>query len=213
MKIEYYGHSCFRLIADDGFSIVCDPFGAIGLPLPRLSADLITISHAHYDHNNASAVDAPEVLDRAGEYERGGVSIRAFPAFHDDAMGRKRGSVLIFEFLIDGLKICHLGDLGEAPSRRLLAQIGKPDVLLIPVGGNYTIDAGTAHTYICLIDPAFTIPMHYALPGSTVDIDPPEAFLSRFPREEIRFAHCNHCEFPPQGTTANIIVLDAGKGI
>ncbi len=180
MQIDYIGHSCFALESGAGLRIVTDPFGDVGLPLPPLSADILTVSHGHYDHNNVSAVAHDKLFDRAGKYEYGGATIEAFRSMHDDVHGAKRGENLIFSFELDGMRIVHLGDCGMR-AEELPAGL-SPDILLIPVGGNYTIDAREAMRYIAALSPGIVIPMHYRVDGLRVDIDGVEKFL-KFAKE------------------------------
>ncbi len=178
MKIQYLGHSSFLLAFEGGTRIVTDPFGDVGIPMPHVAADAVTVSHAHYDHNNVSAISSPLVLQRAGEYEVGGVRIEAVRRFHDDAGGRKRGETLVFRFEGEGLTLLHFGDIGEPCTKELAASFGKADVVFLPVGGNYTIDARGAKSYAEAFYPAAVIPMHYKVKGLTVDIAGAEPFLA-----------------------------------
>ncbi len=181
MKLEYYGHSCFRMTFASGTRIVTDPYGEIGFAPLRTEADIVTVSHGHYDHCNVAAVGgSPIVLSSPISCERGGVSITATSCFHDDAHGAKRGKNLIFRFRADGLDICHLGDLGEPANARIIEELRGVDVLLIPVGGHYTIDAKEAKEYIRGIAPKLVIPMHYYTDGLQVDIAGLQPFLSLF---------------------------------
>lgn len=178
MKIQYIGHSCFLLQASDGTSIVTDPYGDVGLPFPRISAAAVTVSHGHYDHCNVEAVGGhPRVFSEAGKFSVGNISIEASESFHDDVKGTKRGKNLIFSFLIDGVRVCHMGDIGQKFDFSFVNGITKPDVLLIPVGGNYTIDGEEAAKYVDALDPAVVIPMHYHVRGLTVDIEDERRFL------------------------------------
>ena len=162
MKIRYLGHSCFMLTESTGTTIVTDPYGAIGYKMPSVKADAVTVSHGHYDHNNVGAVKgSPVIFDEEGTYEIGGVDVTAIKSYHDDENGERRGDNLIFKFRMDGLEICHLGDLGEECSSALIEMLLPVHVLLIPVGGNYTIDAEQAKEYVDRIMPAIVIPMHY----------------------------------------------------
>ncbi len=177
MKINYIGHSCF-LLKNGSTSLVTDPFGDVGLPFPRLECDVVTVSHGHYDHCNVRAlVGEPAVFSRAGKFSVAGTEISAVESFHDDAGGTKRGNNLIFSFFMDGVRVCHLGDLGQKMDEGILQKIGKPDVLLIPVGGNYTIDGDEAAKYVKAISPAVVIPMHYHVKGLKVDIGDETRFL------------------------------------
>ncbi|HIX08600.1 MAG TPA: MBL fold metallo-hydrolase [Firmicutes bacterium] len=186
MKIRYLGHSCFVLTESTGTTIVTDPYGEIGYRMPSVKADAVTVSHGHYDHNNVGAVEGnPVVFDEEGTYEIGGVDITAIKSFHDDDNGAKRGENLIFKFRMDGLEICHLGDLGEECSSALIETLLPVHVLLIPVGGNYTIDAEQAKEYVDRIMPAIVIPMHYKTKGLNIDVDKVDDFADKFDTEEV----------------------------
>lgn len=185
MKIEYLGHSCFKLTESTGVSVVCDPYSCeIGFKMPKVSADAVTISHHHFDHDcldNFS--NTPVVIDSEGSFDLHGVKINAIKSFHDDAQGKKRGENLIFKFVMDGITVCHLGDLGESCSGRLIEKISTVDVLLIPVGGNYTIDAPTAREYVDKIKPQIVIPMHYRTEDSKIDVSGIDGFLKLFHKD------------------------------
>ncbi len=186
MKLEYYGHSCFRLTFPSGTRIVTDPYGQIGYSLPPIGAEVVTVSHGHYDHCNVGAVSgSPAVLSAPVSREIGGVRISAVSSFHDEVGGAKRGKNLIFRFQADGLEVCHLGDLGEPIDARLTEALRSADVLLIPVGGHYTIDGAEAGRYVESLAPKIAVPMHYYTPGLQVDIKGVERFLSRFGAEQV----------------------------
>ena len=186
MRIRYLGHSCFALTESTGTTIVTDPYGAIGYQMPPVKADAVTVSHGHYDHNNVRAVKGnPTVIDEEGTYEVGGVDITAIKSYHDKASGAERGENLIFKFRMDGLEICHLGDLGEECSSALIETLLPVHVLMIPVGGNYTIDAEQAKEYVDRIMPAIVIPMHYKTKGLTIDVDKVDAFTDLFDADEV----------------------------
>lgn len=186
MKIRYLGHSCFQLTESTGTSIVTDPYGDVGFDLPRVSADVVTVSHSHYDHCNADAVDGKQiVLSEEGNYEIGGVHITAIKCSHDDENGKKRGSNLIFKFRMDGIEICHLGDIGEECSSALLEALLPVHVLLVPVGGNYTIDAEQAKEYVDRIMPSVVIPMHYKTKGLELDIEKVDEFTDLFDDDDV----------------------------
>ena len=178
MKINYIGHSCFLFRGSNGTSLLTDPYGDVGLSFPRVFCDIVTVSHGHYDHCNTEAVGGePIILSKPGRFSVCGVDLEAKESFHDDVNGAKRGRNLIFSFILDGVKVCHLGDLGQNADADMLRRIGKPDVLLIPVGGNYTIDGAEAAKYVASLRPAVVIPMHYHVKGLTVDICDETAFL------------------------------------
>ncbi len=185
MKIVYYGHSCFSLQSGAGISVLTDPYGDVGFLLPHITSDAVTVSHGHYDHCNISAVEYSALFDHAGKYEFGGMEISAQRRWHDEVHGAKRGENLIFSYLIDGIRIVHLGDCGMRAEE--LPEDLSPDVLLIPVGGNYTIDAEEALRYIMRLSPKIVVPMHYRVEGLTVDIEGVERFIrlaaKKFPIE------------------------------
>lgn len=185
MKIEYLGHSCFKLTESTGTSIVCDPFSpSVGYDFPEVQADAVTVSHGHYDHNNINAVKGTStVIDKEGSYTLPGVDIDAIKSFHDEHNGSDRGGNLIFKFRMDGIDVCHLGDLGEECSSGLIDQLLPVNVLLIPVGGNYTIDAEMAKEYVDRIMPDVVIPMHYRQKGCKIDIDKVDEFIDLFDEE------------------------------
>ncbi|MFH2118547.1 MAG: MBL fold metallo-hydrolase [Candidatus Paceibacterota bacterium] len=167
MTITYHGHSCFKLRGKNG-SVVTDPYSdSVGFSLPSLSADIVTISHDHTDHNQANKVSGtarrqkPFIINHLGEYEVGGVSVFGVKSYHDGALGEERGLNSIFTIAIDGIRICHLGDLGHELSEKEINAIGNVDVLLVPVGGVFTINAKQAVTVTRAIEPSFVIPMHY----------------------------------------------------
>lgn len=181
MIITWHGHSCFKIVNQGGhLTIITDPFDKkIGLNPPRVSADIVTVSHDHYDHNNVKIIgDNPFVINSPGEYEIKGVRINGCLSFHDTDEGKERGINNIYLIEIDKIRICHLGDLGqEKLTDKQLEAIGQVDILMIPVGGNYTIGAGQAAKISKQLEPYLIIPMHYKLPGLKIDLDDLEEFL------------------------------------
>lgn len=182
MKIKYLGHSCFLLEESTGTAVVCDPFSdKIGYEMPSVSADAVTVSHHHYDHDAIANVKGnPVILDKEQGYELDGVVINAIKSYHDNDLGEKRGENVIFKFRMDGLDVCHLGDLGEDCTPELIEAILPVNVLLIPVGGTYTIDGAMAKEYVDRIMPDVVIPMHYRTKGCNLDIDKVDPFISEF---------------------------------
>ncbi len=186
MKIEYLGHSCFKLTESTGTSVVCDPYGDVGYVMPQVCADAVTVSHRHYDHDNTAAVGGnPTVIDAENVRSLPGVEISAVKSFHDGQRGKTRGENVIFKFRMDGIDVCHLGDLGEACTAELIDSILPVNVLLIPVVGNYTIDAEMAKEYVDRIMPDIVIPMHYRTKGCNLDIDKAEKFLCLFDGDNV----------------------------
>lgn len=216
MKIKYLGHSSFLLTESTGTAVVTDPYGeAVGFAMPEVSADAVTVSHHHFDHDNVQSVKGnPVVLDKEQGYELPGVIINAVKSFHDDQKGALRGENVIFKFRMDGLDVCHLGDLGEECSPELIEAILPVNVLLIPVGGNYTIDAAMAKEYVDRLMPDVVIPMHYRTKGCAIDIDKVDGFVSLFEDEgaEIEEAEgeIELSRDDVDGETTRIIVMNRG---
>ena len=163
MKIKWLGHASFLITSNDGTRIITDPYKPGG-PLEygeiKESADIVTVSHEHGDHNNAAAVGGnPEVVK--GTTEVKGIKFSGTATYHDESGGKERGNNTIFCFEVDGVRVCHLGDLGHPLGNKEAAEVGMVDVLLIPVGGNYTIDAKVATEVCRQLAPKVIIPMHY----------------------------------------------------
>ena len=187
MKITYLGHACFQITASNGTTIITDPYTRVGYELPLgLSADLVTVSHGHFDHNYLDGVKTSQVITEQGEYLFNGIKIVAKNSFHDEKQGALRGKNLLFCFEVDGIRICHLGDLGEACRADILEKIGEVDLLLIPVGGTYTIDAVQAKEYVEKCQPCVAIPMHFRPQDGTLDIAPISQFLDLFDAENVK---------------------------
>ncbi|MFA6981420.1 MAG: MBL fold metallo-hydrolase [Patescibacteria group bacterium] len=181
MDITFIGHSCFQIRGKE-CTLVVDPYDPkhVGYNLPKLNADAVLVTHHHPDHDNAAGVyNTRIVIDGPGEYEVNGVTILGYKTFHDTKNGAERGDNTIFLIDVEGLNILHLGDLGHDLPDEVLSELPGIDVLLIPVGGNYTIDAQTASKVISSIEPNFVVPMHYATPDLKFekDLEPLEKFL------------------------------------
>ncbi len=183
MDITYLGHSSFR-IKTKSATIVTDPFNPdmVGIKLSPVEADIVTVSHEHEDHAFVQKVTGvKKVIQGPGEYEVSGVSIMGFPSFHDTKEGGERGKNTIYVYEAEGLRLAHLGDLGHELSDELVSQMGTIDILMIPVGGVYTIGSKEATLVESKIDPYFVLPMHYKVAGlalgSADKMEPVEAFL------------------------------------
>ncbi|MDD4796686.1 MAG: MBL fold metallo-hydrolase [Eubacteriales bacterium] len=176
MKITWLGHAKVVLAAAEA-TVLIDPFDAsVGYPMDTPSADIVAISHSHHDHNDISSVPGtPEIINQPGKYRMDGVKIKAFSSFHDGQGGAQRGNNLIFVVEMDGLRICHLGDLGHLPDEELLPSLMNIDVMFVPVGGRYTIDAAEAVKLIAAARPRIAIAMHYKTDVCHVDIAPLDA--------------------------------------
>lgn len=186
MLIQYYGQSCFKLTtkpggrATDDIVIFFDPFDKeCGIRPPQGQADVVFVSHDHHDHNNVSAIKGePVVINTPGEFAVKGINIVGLDSFHDSADGADRGRSTIYILEVEELKICHLGDLGCDLTGKQLEEIDGVDILFIPVGGKFTIDGKKATELIKKIEPSIVIPMHYKIPGLTIDIDDEKKFCA-----------------------------------
>ena len=179
MTIRWYGQSCFRIDTREAV-LAIDPFSKeIGLTPPRFHADLVLVTHAHPDHANTETIPGePMVISGPGEYEIKGVAIRGIPTFHDAHEGTKRGPNTAFRIVAEGITLAHLGDFGENSVREeTIGALGDIDILLVPVGGTYTVNAETAAKVIAQVEPRLVIPMHYHLPGLKVKLASVEEFL------------------------------------
>ena len=170
MLIRYFGHSHFY-IECDGYSIVLDPFSEIGLKEFKTESDYVFCSHGHYDHNNFSLAVGAKLVKNSNNFE-------IISSFHDEKGGALRGINNVLLFNLDGVKAAFLGDLGVYDDDALIKKLYGVDILFIPIGGKYTIDANGALNYVKKIKPKTVIPMHYFIKGSTVDIKPIESFTS-----------------------------------
>ncbi len=191
MIIQWHGQSCFQITSSQGknnhVNIVIDPFSEeIGLRLPKLEADILLVTHSHPDHNNikavsgssANSVKTPFLVDGPGEYEIKGVFIQGIPAWHDSVLGKERGSNTIYIIETEEFKLCHLGDFGQKElTPEQVEEIGEVNILMIPVGGVYTISAKEAVKVMSQIEPNITIPMHYQIPKLKVKLDGLDKFL------------------------------------
>ncbi|MFP4005228.1 MAG: MBL fold metallo-hydrolase [Candidatus Hadarchaeia archaeon] len=180
VSFEWFGQACFEI--SDSITIVTDPHdgGSVGLEQPRCSGDVVTISHYHFDHSNGKDLVSDEgtlFIDDIGKRKINGLEIHGISSYHDKSEGRKRGENIIFIFELDEMKICHLGDLGHKLAEKKIDDLGNIDVLLIPVGGNYTINAREAVEVVKDLNPSVVIPMHYRVPGLEVEISDDSEFL------------------------------------
>ena len=167
MDIVYLGHSSFKIKTKTA-TVITDPFDPkmVGLKYSGVEGEIVTVSHDHRDHNAVDKVGGVKrVVDGPGEYEISGVSIMGYPSFHDNEKGAKRGKNTIYVYEAEGLRLAHLGDLGHVISEDLVNEMGAIDVLMIPVGGEFTIGPKEAAEIVGKVDPYFVIPMHYKISG------------------------------------------------
>ena len=184
MQIIWKGQSFFQILIQRGkesvVKIAIDPYDEqIGLKPPTLEADILLISHSHYNHNNIKAVSGnPFIIEGPGEYEIKGIFIQGISSFHDNVQGKERGENTIYTLESEGIKICHLGDLGQKElTDEQLEKIGAIDILMIPVGGIYTISAKEAAKIISQVEPKIVIPMHYHIPKLKIKLEGLDKFL------------------------------------
>jgi len=211
MNIKYLGHSAFVIASDAGVKIITDPYEiGPGLTYGEIteSADIVTVSHDHLDHCNVAGVKGnPKVVRGAGRSTAKGTEFRGIASYHDEAKGKLRGNNTIFCFEVDGIKVCHLGDLGHLLDDKQVAEIGSVDILLIPVGGYYTIDAKAA-TQVCnQLKPRVIIPMHYKTEKGIPSIKGVGEFLSG--KANVRRLDASQAEFKrgELPVTSQIMVL------
>ena len=209
MKIKWLGHAAFMITSAAGTKIITDPYvvderltyGEI-----KESADIVTVSHEHGDHSNVAAVKGnPEVVKGIAKIK--GIEFKAISTYHDNSGGSQRGKNIIFCFGVDGVKVCHLGDLGHQLDDKQVADIGKVDILLLPVGGVYTIDAEVA-TWVCdKLKPKVVIPMHFRNDKCRFPITGVEEFLKG--KKNVSQLDASEAEFKPGElpATTKIVVL------
>ena len=182
MIITWQGHSCFKIqnkIGPGGITIATDPFDeSVGLKAPKFEANIITISHDHHDHNNIKAVRGkPYIINTAGEYDIEGIFVEGVESYHDSRAGAERGKNIIYRIEIDDISITHLGDLGHVLDSKQLEKLEGTDILLVPVGGVYTIGAEKAVEVVSQVEPRLVIPMHYKIPGLKINLEGVDKFI------------------------------------
>ena len=198
MEIKFLGHSSFEVRGKE-VTIVTDPFDPkkVGFKFPKIEADIVTVSHEHGDHNYIKGVGGlpagrqgePFLISGPGEYEVQGVRVFGIPAFHDDKKGAERGKVTLYLIELDGLSIVHLSDLGHKLEHDQVEELNQVDILMVPVGGIYTINAETAAEVVAQLEPKIVVPMHYQVPeltGLPKKLDPVEKFLEQMGEENVR---------------------------
>lgn len=192
MKIKWYGHAAFNIITASGTRIIVDPYqsgafgGALSYGKISDSADIVLTSHQHDDHNYIKDIKGSftHIADKGLYFERG-VNIRAIPSYHDASRGTERGDNLLFAIDVDGLIVAHLGDLGHTLNKETISSLGKIHVLMLPVGGFYTIGAEEATKVMHDLDPVITIPMHF----KTEKCDFPIAVVDDFTKGKTQVKH------------------------
>jgi L-ascorbate metabolism protein UlaG (beta-lactamase superfamily) len=215
MKIKYYGHAAFKLTTDKGVRLIFDPYqsgafdGALSYGKITDGADIVLTSHNHDDHNYTKDIKGAFThINKVGAHEVKGIKVKGVPSHHDGSEGKERGNNLIFVVEADGMTVAHAGDLGHALDKEALKEIGKVDVLLLPVGGFFTIDAQEATKVMNDLKPAITIPMHFKTDKVSFPITKVEEFTRG--KKNVRTAKATELEIKketlPKG--AGIVVLD-----
>ena len=184
MEVTWLGHSCFRIKGKE-VTLVTDPYDeSMGYSRPKLTANIVTISHDHPGHNCASAVeDSPKVINRPGEYEVRDVFIMGLSNFHDSEQGMSRGRNTTYLIEMEEVRLCHLGDLGHLPSSRQVEELSGTEVLFVPVGGISTTDAKMAAEIVRLLSPRIVVPMHYQTEVATW-LEPLDRFIKEMGLKE-----------------------------
>ncbi len=184
MKIKWYGHASFLITSDDGVKIITDPYepgaydGGIAYKPIEDAADIVTVSHDHADHNYVQGIKGnPTVVKGPGNHEAGGISFKGYATFHDPSKGAERGENTMFVFAVDGVRVCHAGDLGHVLTDVDAEALGSVDVLLLPIGGVFTLNPKEATEVMNLLKPKVLIPMHFKTPGCGFPIANVEEFL------------------------------------
>lgn len=214
MKLKWLGHASFLITAADGTKIITDPYTPGGpltyAPIAE-SADIVTVSHEHGDHNNAGAVKGnPQLIKGAGSKTVKGVAVKGVASFHDAAKGAQRGQNTIFSITVDGMRIVHLGDLGHTLNADQVKEVGAADILLTPVGGNFTIDAQTAAQVAEALKAKVVVPMHFKTAHCAYPIDDAEPFLKG--RSNVRRVDGSEAEFTKERlpkTTETVVLKHA----
>ncbi len=199
MKVKYYGHAAFLITSNEGTRIITDPYkpGAFDAMSYRKipdEADVVVVSHDHDDHNNSGELPGnPEEVRTAGKRSVHGIEFNGIATFHDTSSGKERGENIIFSFAVDGITICHLGDLGHVLSQNEVRAIGDVDLLLIPVGGFYTIDSEAASEVARQLNPSVIIPMHFKTGKCEFPITPVEEFTEG--KARVKVMHSSEISF------------------
>lgn len=209
MNLIWHGHSCFEMDYESGLRVLTDPFDDhVGYPLCTAEVDIVTNSHAHGDHNYLASVRGNYArINRPGRFVFEEIAITGVPAYHDDQNGAKRGRNILFIFEAEGLKIAHLGDLGHMPGGAQIEALENLDVMLVPIGGFYTIDTPTALSLIALVKPKIAVAMHFKTKSINFPVSDEAEFVRR---AGAQYAHSRGIELTRGNiaTYPGAIVLD-----
>lgn len=179
LQIRWHGHSCFGITNE--ITLVTDPHDgkSIGIHAPNVTGDIVLVSHDHYDHNSVKSVEkeGSKVITDTRKRNISNVEIKGIESFHDECRGEKRGNNIIYKFTVEDITFCHLGDLGHDLDEDTVQKIGDVDILFIPIGGTFTLDAKQAWRIIKKVKPRIAVPMHYKIGGLSLPITGIEPFL------------------------------------
>jgi L-ascorbate metabolism protein UlaG (beta-lactamase superfamily) len=179
LQIRWHGHSCFGITNE--ITLVTDPHDgkSIGIHAPNVTGDIVLVSHDHYDHNSVKSVEkeGSKVITDTRKRNIANVEIKGIESFHDECRGEKRGSNIIYKFTMEDITFCHMGDLGHDLDEDTVQKIGDVDILFIPIGGTFTLDAKQAWRIIKKVKPRIAVPMHYKIGGLSLPITGIEPFL------------------------------------
>ncbi|MCH7483810.1 MAG: MBL fold metallo-hydrolase [Chloroflexi bacterium] len=209
MEIVWLGHSSFRIRAREA-TVITDPCPpSTGYSIGKPTADIVTLSHAHDDHTYLKAVAGkPTVIDSIGEYEISGAFLTSILTYHDGERGGERGKNLTFVIEMEGIKICHLGDLGHAPTADQAEGMTGADVLMIPVGGDSTIDGAKAAEIVPMLDARIVIPMHYKTPVARGNLEPADRFLKEMQATAVQAQPKLSLSYNTVPSDTQVILLD-----
>ena len=217
IKVQWFGQSCFLITSPKGVKILIDPFNPeLGYPMPKVKPDLVLISHEHFDHNYYQmASGSPKIIHglnpKTLDWEKidetlKDVRVYSVRSYHDEAQGARRGKNTIFVIELPGARMAFLGDLGCPLSKEQIEKLGKIEVLMVPVGGVYTIDAEGANQVIAQLNPKLIFPMHYKTPAVKLPIEPVDKFLAD--KKDVQKISGNEYVINQLPAKPQIIVLD-----
>ena len=210
MKIKWWGHASFLITNSNNKKILTDPYNE-ELPYKKITdkVDYVTVSHDHFDHNAVDLLEgSPKVIKSSSGFNDENISVEGISVYHDDAEGNKRGKNIIFVINTDGYKIAHLGDLGHDLNKEELNKLKGIDIILIPVGGNYTIDAKKAKDIVDEIKPKIVLPMHYKTDILDFPITGVDEFLSYFEKDNIEIFDGSEVEINKLPSKQKLYLLD-----
>jgi L-ascorbate metabolism protein UlaG (beta-lactamase superfamily) len=181
LELTWYGQAMFA-VSGGGVTVVVDPVPPeVGYRYDPVAADLVLITHGHFDHNYLAGVSGnPRTISASGSFDVSGLKVAGIDSFHDPNRGAERGPIVIYSWEQCGLKLAHFGDLGEEPGPDIMKRLKGLDIVMIPVGGIFTIDGEQAARFARNLAPAVVVPMHYGTRDCAIPLDPVDEFTRRF---------------------------------